>query len=243
MSIRLAGNNILVVDHSLKEATRISEGFKALGANVFTALDQVKSTALQQRWDIDIIVCEVSFLSGLGEVVASQAPGAHGKSAPLLFVYGQASLVHPKVMEAKGVIRYFSGKINPNEVASVISAYLYDAKKHLEQLAESSVAREISFILQNGVETFALEVSEFSEDGLIATLMGGMTGETGSLTVLVPDSSIQRFAVRFERKAAEGDIIKLKLLWRDRERWTALLKTVDQRQKQIMDFLTASSGK
>lgn len=243
MITRLAGNNILVIDRSQKEAGRISEGFKALGANVFFATDQVKSTALQKRWDIDIIVCEISFLSGLGEVVASQAAGAQAKNSPFLFVYGQASLVHPKVMVAKGVIKYFSGVLNPIEVAPLISAYLYDAKKHLEQLSESSVAREISFILQNGVETFALEVAEFSDEGLMATLIGGIVGETGSLTVLVPDSDVQRFAVRFERKSGEGDIIKLKLLWRDRERWAALLKTVDEKQKQIIDFLTASSGK
>lgn len=242
MKTRLAGNNILVVDRVRKEALRISEGFRALGANVFTATDEVKSTALQQRWDIDIIICDVSFLSGLSEVVAA-SPGGHTKSSPLLFVYGQAFLVHPKVLEAKGVIKYFSGVIDPSVVASLMSAYLYDAKKHLEQLAESSVAREISFILQNGIETLALEVCEFSDDGLMASLNGGMDGETGSLTVLVPDAAMQRFAVRFERKTGEGDIIKLKLLWRDRERWMALVKTVDQRQQQITDFLTASSGK
>jgi hypothetical protein len=243
MITRLAGNNILVIDRSPKEAARISEGFKALGANVFAACDQVRSKALQQRWDIDIIVCDVSFLSDLGEVVVAQPIGGQAKNSPFLFVYGQASFVHPKLMEAKGVIKYFSGVINPHDVAPLMSAYLYDAKKHLEQLAESSVAREISFILQNGIETFALEVSEFSADGLVAALVGGMTGETGSLTVLVPDAAVQRFAVRFERKSGEGDIIKLRLLWRDRERWMALLETVDQRQKQIIDFLTASSGK
>ena len=243
MITRLAGNNILVIDRSQIESSRISEGFKALGANAFTANDQVKSTALQQRWDIDIIVCDISFLSDLGEVVAPQPTGCQAKNSPLLFVYGQSSLVHPKLMETKGVIKYFSGVINPHEVAPLISSYLYDAKKHLEQLAASSVAREISFILQNGIETFTLEVSEFFEDGLIAEFIGGMTGDMGSLTIFFPDAAVQRFAVRFERKFEESDIIKLKLLWRDRERWMALLKTVDQRQKQIIDFLTASSGK
>jgi hypothetical protein len=242
MITRLAGHNLLVLDPAHREAVRLCEGFKALGANVFMATDQVKSTALQQRWDMDIIICDVSFLGGLSEVVAA-SPGGHVKSSPLLFVYGQSFLIHPKVLEAKGVIKYFSGVLRPSEAAPQISAYLYDAQKHLEQLAESSVAREISFILQNGVETFALEVSEFSDDGLMASLMGGMTGETGSLTIVHPETGAQRFAVRLERKMGENDIIKLKLLWRDRERWLALLKIVDQRQKQIIDFLTASSGK
>lgn len=243
MTVCLAGHNILVLERSPKEALRMSQEFKSQGANVFVAQDQLKSLALQQRWDIDIIICDVSFLNGLGEVIAPQRAGVHSKSSPLLFVYGQASLVHPKVIEAKGVIKYFAGVINPNEVASTISGYLYDAKRHLEQLAESSVTREISFVLQNGVDTFNLEVCDFSDDGLTIGLLGSMNGETGSLTVIVPELGAQRFAVRVERKSTEGDIIKLKLLWRDRERWIELLKLVDHRQKQIIDFLTASSGK
>jgi|GEM_PF-3377349 len=243
MTVCFSGHNILVLESSKKEASRISLQFKSLGANIFVAHDQVKSLALQQRWDIDIIICDVSFLNGLGEVIAPLRAGTSSKSSPLLFVYGQASLVHPKVIEAKGVIKYFPGVINPKEVASTISGYLYDAKRHLEQLAESSITREISFVLQNGLDTFNLEVSDFSDDGLTAALPGGMTGDTGSLTVLVPETGAQRFAVRVEPKSTESDIIKIKLLWRDRERWSALLTLVARRQKQIIDFLTASSGK
>jgi response regulator RpfG family c-di-GMP phosphodiesterase len=243
MTVCLAGHNILVLERSQKEALRISTEFKSLGANIFVAQDQVKSLALQQRWDIDIIICDISFLNGLGEVIAPQRAGGQSKSSPLLFVYGQASLVHPKVIEAKGVIKYFAGMISPKEVASTISGYLYDAKRHLEQLAESSITREISFVLQNGIDTFNLEVSDFSDDGLTVSQLGSVSGETGSLTVIIPEGVAQRFAVRVERKSTEGDIIKLKLLWRDRERWMDLLKLVDHRQKQIIDFLKASSGK
>ncbi len=243
MTARLSGHNMLVLERSQKEANRLAKGFKELGANVFVANEQVKSLALQQRWDFDIIFCDISFLNSIGEVIAPQAAGGNGKSSPLLFAYGQAALAHPKLLEAKGVIRYFSGVINPNEVAPCISGYLYDAKRHLEQLSESSIAREISFVLNNGSETFTLEVSELSDDGLMTSLPATVAGETASLTVLVPEGAAQRFAVRLERKSPENDIIKLKLLWRDRERWVALLKMVDNRQKQITDFLTASSGK
>jgi len=241
--VSLSGHNILVLDRSQSDLKRIVQGFKSLDANVFEASQLKSGHVLQKRWDIDIIICDVSFLTEMGDVVAASGREGTTKSSPLLFAYGAGTLVHPKLLDAKGVLKFFAGSINPVDAAPMISGYLYDAKKHLAQLAESSIPREISFILQDGASTFPLEVIELSDEGLGVAALELIVSETASLTVVVPDKGGQRFSVRLERKTPGDDTIKIKLLWRDRERWAALLKVVDGKQKQILDFLTASSGK
>jgi hypothetical protein len=178
----------------------------------------------------------------MNEVILMLGKESAAKSSPLLFSYGSGTLVHPKLLDSKGVLKFFVGSINPEQVAPMISGYLYDAKKHLAQLTETAPA-EISFILQNGASTFPLEVIELSNDGISIQSLDLGASETASLTVVVPERGGQRFSVRIERKAPGDDTIKIKLLWRDRERWLALLKLVDGRQKQILEFLIASSGK
>lgn len=244
MTTSFAGYNILVIEASKTEAQTLQGKLSLAGANVFVAHDNFQARALQQRWDIDIILCEISFLTGMSDVVVSPVNAQSVKPSPLLFVFGTRMSVHPQTFISRGAVRFFSKPIDFNEITKVIGSYLFDPKKHVEQLTEENQFSQIMFILQDGQETNTIEVSEFSDDGLSSNFDSEkLKSDVASLTVLLPGRVPARFAVQVDRRVSNGHNLKLKVLIRDRERWTALIEQIDSRQKEILNFLMASSGK
>ncbi len=244
MNTSFAGHNILVVEANKADAQLLQTKLAQAGANVFVAHDNFQARALQQRWDIDIILCEISFLTGMSDVVVAPMNAHSVKASPLLFVFGARMSVHPQTFVSRGAVRFFSKPIDFNELTNVIGSYLFDPKKHVEQLTEENQFSQIMFILQDGQETNTIEVSEFFDDGLSSTFDSTkLKSDVASLTVLLPERAPARFAVQVDRRASSGHNLKLKVLIRDRERWTALIEQIDSRQKEILNFLMASSGK
>lgn len=244
MTTSFAGYNILVVEASKSEAQVLQAKFSQAGANVFVAHDNSQARVLQQRWDIDIIFCEISFLTGMSDVVVSPLNAQSVKPSPLLFVFGTRMSVHPQTFMSRGAVRFFSKSIDFNEITKVIGGYLFDPKKHMEQLAEENQFSQIMFILQDGQETNTIEVSEFSDEGLNSNFDSSVIkSDVASLTVMLPGRVPARFAVQVDRRASSEHNLKLKVLIRDRERWTGLIEQIDSRQKDILKFLMASSGK
>ncbi len=244
MNTSLAGYNILVIESVKSEAQLFQTKLSQAGANVFVANDNFQARALQQRWDIDIILCEISFLTGMSDVVVSPLNAQSVKASPLLFVFGSKMSIHPQTFVSRGAVRFFSKPVDFNELTNVIGSYLFDPKKHVEQLTEENQFSQIMFILQDGQETNTIEVSEFSDDGLSSNFdSGNIKSDVASLTVLLPGRVPARFAVQVDRRASSGHNLKLKVLVRDRERWTGLIEQIDTRQKEILKFLMASSGK
>ena len=242
MNARLAGHNILIVEPSKVSATLISQALGRLGANVFTASEIAQALVLQRRWDIDIVLCEASVLSGGGEVVVCPQR-THGKPAALLFAHGPAGACRPEKLAPKGVLRFFPTPLNFSEMVEEISAFLFDPAKHLRDLSAASEPQKFGFILQNASGLREVEVFEFLEDGFVGLSAGPLAGETATMTVLVPGLPPARFSVRLEPKEEGCDTWRVKLLWRDRVRWEHLLGLLDSKQQQIFDFLKASSGK
>lgn len=242
--MKLAGHNVLIIE-KLEEGSRdLAQSFKQGGGNIFIANDHVQALALQHRWDIDIILADVAFLSGMGEVVAHDANRVTSKNPPLLFVFGTKQSVHPSVLSAKGVLKFFTLPISVDLVTQEIGSFLYDARKHLQRLNESSGQSQIRILLQNANKTYQIEVSEFFEDGLIAQNNEiDDESQTYSLTIFIPELDILRFAVRIDQKTKEGENFRVKVLFRDKDRWGHLIDTLNKRQSSINNFLLASSGK
>jgi response regulator RpfG family c-di-GMP phosphodiesterase len=239
-----AGYNILVIEESKADAQLFQAKLVQAGANVFVAHDNLQARALQQRWDIDIILCEITLLTGMSDIVVAPINAHSAKASPLLFVFGNRMSLHPQTILNRGAVRFFSKPIDFNELTSVISSYLFDPKKHVEQLTEENLFSQMVFILQDGQETNAIEVSEFFDDGLSSTFDSTkLKSDVASLTVLLPERTPARFAVQVDRRASSVNNLKLKVLIRDRERWAALIEQIDSRQKEILNFLMASSGR
>ncbi|MBY0518697.1 MAG: hypothetical protein K2P81_17435 [Bacteriovoracaceae bacterium] len=245
MKTSLAGYNILLIEPLKFEAKRLEKDFIRLGANVFTALDIVQGLALQKRWDIDVILCNISFMTGLADVVSKEAVVNEGKGSPLLFAFGPNLSVHPSSMTSRGVLKFFSFPLDTSLISDGIAKFLFDPRVHLEHLAKDALqVPSITFVLQNGIKTWNLEVHEFTDEGLTAILdEENYGGDTGSMTVLVPGNDLKRFAVRVEKKTDDVNCFKLKVLMRDRDRWLALLSVLENKQSEINSFLLTSSGK
>lgn len=242
--MKLAGHNVLIIEKSEAASRDLVQSFKQGGGNIFVAHDQVQALALQHRWDIDIILSDVSFLSGMGEVVAFETNRLTSKNSPLLFVYGTKQSVHPSVLTAKGVLKFFTLPISADLVTQQIGSFLYDARKHIQRLSESSSQNQIRVVLQNATDTYSIEVSEFLDDGFLAQSIDICDqAQTYSLSVFIPEADVLRFAVRIDQNGKEGENFKVKILFRDKDRWGQLLDILNKRQSSINNFLLVSSGK
>lgn len=240
--MKLSGHNILVISDS-GSAQLMQQEFKQLDGNIFWANDHVQALALQHRWDIDIILSDVSFLSGMGDVIAHDSQ-KNNKKSPLLFVFGNKQSVHPNVLNSRGVLRFFAFPIEVSSIVQGISSFLFDPKKHMEELKKPLCQSQIRVLLQCGKQTNQLEVSEFVVDGLSASFENyQIESEVCSLSIFIPEEGFYRFAVRVEENASEQNSYKVKVLYRDKERWSLLLEMLKGRQEEINNFILASSGR
>ncbi len=245
MKASLAGHNVLVLFATQARCDAMAEGFSQLGANVFSALTALKAAEIKVKWDIDIVVCEPSFISGVGEKAAFSAARWSGKSAPLLFACGVEVATQRRQLNEMGMLKIFAPDATAAQIADGIVPFLYDPREHLRELAAVNMVRQISLMLQNADGKWPVEVNDWNEDGAEAHVENLVPAEsTGVLTVVLPDpkeTRTMRFAVRWE--VCEDSQVRFRILAKDRARWADLIAQVEARQSTINQFLLASPGR
>ncbi len=242
MKSSLAGYNVLLIVEQQSAAIAVlSQGFSDAGANVFTADGVAGAKELQGRCDFDLVLAAASFLEGVGEdLVLDRGPG---KTAPLLFAFGSVGPARQKLFKARGVLKIFPPGASATAMAKDILPYLFDPKEHFLRLSRADEARQITLLWQDGAGQSGLEVHLMHFDGLTARPDRVPEGETGVLTVSFPREDGQethRFAMRAE---VQGDVFRFRVIYKERERWQGFLRALEDRQKEITEFLLASSGR
>ena len=245
MKTSLAGHNVLVVVKSKKAALSLSEGLKILGANTFLAHDLIQGQSLQDKWDIDLVIADMTFLTALGDLVSQDPNRWTAKSAPLVFGYGKSDTRSASLTRTRGVLRVFETHMSVAKIAAGIRHFLFDPKEHIRSMADGEKVKQISLILQNAAQQWTLEAQQLSKDGLSAYVEGTLPqGETAVLTVVFPDAELtQRFAVRVEKVSEGKENVRLKVLFKEQEHWKELLSMIEARQTAIDTFLLLSSGR
>lgn len=243
----LAGYNILVVDKNKQEAQRIADGMTLAGANLFVANDLLQAQNLQDQWDIDIVISNISFLVGLGDLVSMDANRWSGKSAPMTFGFGKKHPEDSAVLQTRGVLAIFDSKSTTEDFINGMKKYLFDPKEHIKTMASADQAKQISLILTNATNQWMLEVQQLSDLGLTAFVDGDFpNGETAVLTVCFPEEMATptfRFAVRLEKVSTGKENLRLKILHKEKNRWKELLSLIATKQVAIDNFLLMSSGR
>lgn len=243
----LAGHNILLVEKNKQTAQKISDGMTEAGANLFVAHNLLDAQKLQDQWDIDIVISEISFLVGLGDLVSMDSNRWSGKSAPMTFGYGKKRYEDKSILQTRGVLEVFDLKASTEDFILGMMKFLFDPKEHIKNMASADHAKQISLILTNASDKWILEVQQLSDDGLTAFVEGDLpVGETAVLTVCFPDeikSPDFRFAVRLEKISDKKENLKLKILHKEKNRWKEFLSLIATRQVAIDNFLLMSSGR
>lgn len=244
MKTSLAGHNILLVDKSKKSAAELIDGFKTAGANIFFAEDMRKGQDLQDQWDIDIVVAEMSFLLELGDAATKKPGRFSAKSAPLLFGFGKNARL-TNILQTRGVLCAFDDKVTTKSMVEQIAKYLFDPKAHILAMTGADQIKQISLVLQNAVGKWDVDVQELTQEGLSGSIAGKTPqGETAVLSILFPDhEQAMRFAVRVETITKGTENILLKVLYKEQERWKDFLRMLEAKQFEIDQFLLMSSGR
>ncbi len=241
---KLAGHNLLIIEPNAPRAANICQFLTNNGANVFVATDIVQAQALQQKWDIDIVLGHEKFLEEVSDPVVRELRPDPFKNPPLLFVYGEKRAVSPQRMSARGVLLYFSLPLDLSLIVKEIGHFLYDPWKHIKQLGQSELEKQIRLLLQKGETIEELQVPEFLEDGMtlgadVALALDGAL----TLSICLPNSKTLRFAVSAQAPRGGEDGPRLKVQARDLDRWRWFLDHLKRQQSSIDNFLKASSGK
>lgn len=241
----LAGHNILIVDADKKAAKQIGGHLLRAGGNVFYANSEKQSLERQAESDMDILLCASSFLTGAGAQVVRPSDKFSVRPAPLVFGYGKESAQAIKKLLSRGILDFFGESTSGADMASRIGRYLFDPKKHFEQMSDADKVKQVSLVFQNAGGQWPLEVQQLGDEGLTGSLGGTFPeGQTGVLTVLFPDDERQwRFAVTVSRVEEGKENARIKISHKEKSRWQDFLAAIESRQTQIDDFLLMSSGR